>query len=87
MKAIRITIDELMLKAVDKLIRTRKATHSALIRAALQAEIGREKVREQEARHAAGYARKPVKTVEFDVWTQEQDWGRCETCRRASSAQ
>ena len=29
----------------------------------------------QEARHAQGYARKPVGKGEFDVWEKEQDWG------------
>jgi metal-responsive CopG/Arc/MetJ family transcriptional regulator len=75
MKTIQMTIDEPMLKVVDKLIRMRKTTRSAFIRSVLQAEIGREKVPEQEAQHAAGYARKPVKAGEFDIWDKEQDWG------------
>lgn len=75
MKTIQMTIDDRLLKIVDKLTRARKTTRSALIRAALEAEIRRDQMREQEARHAAGYARKPVKRGEFDVWLNEQTWG------------
>jgi hypothetical protein len=42
---------------------------------ALEAEIRRQRIREDEARHAEGYARKPVAPGEFDVWVNEQDWG------------
>ncbi len=75
MKTIQMTIDERLLKLVDKMSRARKTTRSAFIRLALEAEIQRQRVREQESRHAAGYARKPVAPGEFDVWNTEQDWG------------
>ena len=75
MKTIQMTIDERLLKLVDKLSRTRKTTRSAFIRGALEAEIRRERIREDEARHAQGYKRKPVAPDEFDVWFSEQDWG------------
>jgi predicted transcriptional regulator len=75
MKTIQMTIDERLLKLVDKLSRARKTTRSAFIRVALEAEIRRERTREEEARHIEGYARKPVVRGEFDVWTEEQDWG------------
>jgi metal-responsive CopG/Arc/MetJ family transcriptional regulator len=54
--------------------RTRKTTRSGFIRDALEAEIRRQRVREREARHAAGYARHTVMPGEFDVWHEEQDW-------------
>lgn len=75
MKTIQMTIDERLLKLVDKLSRARKTTRSAFIRDALEAEIRRQRVREEEARHAAGYARHPIESGEFDVWHEEQDWG------------
>ena len=75
MKTIQMTIDEQLLKLVDKMSRARHTTRSAFIRDALQAEIRREQVRENEMRHAQGYARKPVAPGEFDVWLDEQDWG------------
>lgn len=74
MKTIQMTIDERLLKLVDKLCRARKTTRSALIRQVLAAEIRREGVREHECRYAQGYARRPVVPGEFDVWVNEQDW-------------
>lgn len=74
MKTIQMTIDEKLLKAIDRLCRTRRTTRSALIRAALETELGRESVRAEESRHRAGYERHPVVAGEFDVWFDEQDW-------------
>jgi metal-responsive CopG/Arc/MetJ family transcriptional regulator len=75
MKTIQMTIDDRLLKLVDKMSRARNTTRSAFIRDALEAEISRSRIREEEARHAEGYARKPVIPGEFDVWVKEQDWG------------
>jgi metal-responsive CopG/Arc/MetJ family transcriptional regulator len=75
MKTIQMTIDDRLLKLVDKMSQARKTTRSAFIRDALEAEIQRERVREDEARHAEGYKRKPVAPGEFDAWISEQDWG------------
>lgn len=70
-----MTIDERLLRLVDKMTRARKTTRSAFIREALEAEIRRQRIRDEEVRHAEGYARKPVVPGEFDVWLGEQDWG------------
>jgi metal-responsive CopG/Arc/MetJ family transcriptional regulator len=75
MKTIQMTIDPLLLKAVDKLTRVRKTTRSAFIRSALEAELKRERINELEARHADGYLRRPPVPGEFDAWLDEQDWG------------
>lgn len=70
-----MTIDDRLLQLVDKMSRARNTTRSAFIRDALEAEIRRVRIREEEARHAKGYARKPVEQGEFDAWQNEQDWG------------
>lgn len=75
MKTIQMTIDERLLRLVDKISKARKTTRSAFIRDALEAEIRRQRIRENEMRHAEGYARAPVRAGEFDVWLNEQDWG------------
>ncbi len=75
MKTIQMTIDERLLKSVDKITRARKTTRSAFIRHALEAEILRQQIRDEEMRHAAGYAAQPVMPGEFDSWLGEQDWG------------
>jgi predicted transcriptional regulator len=75
MKTIQMTIDERLLRLVDKLARARKTTRSAFIRGALEAEIRRQRIRDAELCHAEGYARTPVAPGEFDHWLNEQDWG------------
>ncbi len=75
MKTIQMTIDDRLLRLVDKMSRARNTTRSAFIRDALEAEIRRARIREEETRHAEGYACKPVTPGEFDVWLNEQDWG------------
>ena len=75
MKTIQMTIDDRLLKLVDKMSRARNTTRSAFIRDALEAEIRRTRIRDAEARHAEGYARSPVAPGEFDAWVNEQDWG------------
>jgi metal-responsive CopG/Arc/MetJ family transcriptional regulator len=75
MKTIQMTIDERLLKLVDKMSRARKTNRSAFIRQALEAEIRRQRVREDEARHTEGYVRNPVAPGEFNAWLNEQDWG------------
>jgi len=74
-KTIQMTIDQQLLKLVDKLSRDRKTSRSAFIRDALEAEIRRQRVLADEIRHAEGYARQPVAPGEFDAWLSEQDWG------------
>lgn len=74
-KTIQITIGDRLLKMVDKMSRTRRTTRSALIRSALEAEIRRQHIRDEEVRHTEGYTRHPVTPGEFDVWLNEQDWG------------
>jgi metal-responsive CopG/Arc/MetJ family transcriptional regulator len=74
MKTIQMTIDERLLKLVDKMSRAQKTTRSAFIRDALEAKIRRRRTRENEVRHAEGYVREPVVPGEFDVWLSEQDW-------------
>jgi len=75
MKTIQMTIDERLLKLVDRLTRARKTTRSAFIRDALEAEIRRQRIRDEEARQVEGYTRTPVAPGEFDAWLNEQDWG------------
>jgi len=75
MKTIQMTIDERLLKLVDQLSRSRKTTRSAFIRVALEAEIRRQRLQEDETRHAQGYLKKPVVRGEFDIWHDELDWG------------
>jgi metal-responsive CopG/Arc/MetJ family transcriptional regulator len=72
MKTIRVAIRERLLKLVDSVSRARRTTRSAFVRHALDAEIRRQRIHEEEARHIEGYQRKPVALGEFTVWRGEQ---------------
>ena len=75
MKTIPVTIDDQLLKLVNKVSRARKTSRSAFICDALVAEISRKRIRDDEVRQAEGYGRKPIASSEFDLWVSEQDWG------------
>lgn len=75
MKTIQMTIDEPLLKEVDRAVEARRTTRSAFIREALEAALNRHRLAGLEERHARGYARHPVRKGEFDVWVAEQQWG------------
>jgi metal-responsive CopG/Arc/MetJ family transcriptional regulator len=74
MKTIQMTIDEPLLDEVDQMIHDLGTTRSAFIRDALQLALRQRRIAEMERQHAAGYARHPVESGEFDVWEAEQMW-------------
>ncbi|MFA5684849.1 MAG: ribbon-helix-helix domain-containing protein [Lysobacteraceae bacterium] len=74
MKTIQMTIDEPLLKAVDKAIRAKKISRSAFIRKAMVLALRHQAIEELEARHAEGYRKQPVKPGEFDAFADEQAW-------------
>ena len=82
MKTIQMTTDDRLLNLVDKMNRARKTTRSAFIRDALEAEIRRQQIREEEARHVEGYSRKPIVPGEFDVWSMSRTGAHRESRRR-----
>jgi len=75
MKTIQMTIDEPLLTAVDRTIAELHTTRSAFIREALEVALRRHDIRKLEQQHVQGYMQYPVTPDEFDVWTDEQQWG------------
>ena len=65
MKTIQITIDERPLKVMS---RARKSARSAFIRDALEAEIQRQKIREDEIHLTGDCTRKLVTPGAFELW-------------------
>lgn len=65
MKTIQITIDERPLKVMN---RARNFARSAFIRDALEAEIQRQQIREDEIRLTGDCTRKLVTPGAFEVW-------------------
>lgn len=76
MKTIQMTIDDDLLEKVDRATEQLQINRSAFIRAALQRALHHHQIEQLEQQHAAGYARVPITSGEFDLWEAEQQWGR-----------
>jgi metal-responsive CopG/Arc/MetJ family transcriptional regulator len=74
MRTVQMTLDEELVRQVDKAARRLKTTRSGFTRQALRDALKRQSTRELEQRHRRGYAEKPVKPGEFDLWSDEQVW-------------
>ena len=75
MKTVQMTLDDDLVKAVDRVVRKLKTTRSAFTRRALRDALEKVKVMQLEDSHRVGYGKHPVTEGEFDVWENEQDWG------------
>lgn len=74
MKTVQMTLDERLVREVDKLAKRIGTTRSAFTRRALRDALKRHRVEELERRHREGYTRKPAGRREFAVWEAEQAW-------------
>ncbi|MBI2088048.1 MAG: ribbon-helix-helix protein, CopG family [Deltaproteobacteria bacterium] len=74
MKTVQMTLDEDLVKAVDKAAKRLGTTRSGFARDALRSAIRKVQMMELERRHREGYRRKPVKHGEFSDWESEQVW-------------
>ena len=70
-----MTIDDDLVRTVDRVARDLHTTRSAFAREALQQAIERIETQRLEEKHRLGYLRKPAGTDEFHVWEKEQKWG------------
>ena len=75
MRTVQMTLDDDLVKAVDKVARKLRTTRSGFTRAALQKAIDEFNARRLEERHRQGYEKFPVAADEFSVWEDEQAWG------------
>ena len=75
MRTVRVTLDEELVEAVDRMAKQRGTTRSGFTREALRAALVRSKERELERKHREGYLRKPQKRGQFQMWEKEQVWG------------
>lgn len=70
-----MTLDDDLVKAVDRVSRQLHTSRSAFTRKALREALARHSLEQQERKHRKGYERQPVGTDEFSVWEKEQAWG------------
>lgn len=74
MRTVQMTLDEQLVEAVDRAAKTLGTSRSAFTRRALQDALRRLHQLQLEEKHRRGYARRPVRSGEFDVWEAEQAW-------------
>jgi metal-responsive CopG/Arc/MetJ family transcriptional regulator len=70
-----MTLDDDLVKAVDRVVKELSTNRSAFTRKALQYALNRHKIEKLEHKHRQGYERYPAGNDEFSVWESEQDWG------------
>jgi metal-responsive CopG/Arc/MetJ family transcriptional regulator len=75
MRTIKMTLDDDLVKAVDRVSKELCTTRSAFARKALRDALARHKVEQMERTHRRGYEEHPVADDEFSVWETEQAWG------------
>ena len=75
MRTVQMTLDEELVRAVDRVVKKLRTTRSAFTRRALRDALANEKTRLLETKHRRGYEREPVKEDEFLIWEDEQEWG------------
>lgn len=69
-----MTLEDALVKKVDRVAKRLGTTRSGFTRRALRETLSRLEVEEQEERHRRGYAAKPVSPGEFAGWESEQIW-------------
>lgn len=74
MKTIQMTLEENLIKQVDKTVKKLGTTRSAFTRLALKHELENLRIKQLELKQIEGYKNKPVKKNEFDIWEKEQAW-------------
>ena len=75
MKTIQMTLDEELVKAVDRIVKRLHTTRSAFARDALREALTKHNVARLEQKHRDGYTKRPIEEGEFNVWEDEQAWG------------
>ncbi|MCZ6623690.1 MAG: ribbon-helix-helix domain-containing protein [Deltaproteobacteria bacterium] len=74
MKTVQMTLDEDLVKAVDKAAKRLGTTRSGFAREALRSALRKVHIMELERKHREGYIHTPVKRGEFSDWESEQMW-------------
>ena len=75
MRTVQMTLDDDLVRDVDRVSEKLQTSRSAFTRDALREALARYSVTQQEEKHREGYRRHPVAADEFTVWEAEQDWG------------
>jgi Arc/MetJ-type ribon-helix-helix transcriptional regulator len=75
MRTIQMTLDDDLVKAVDRVSKELHTSRSAFTRKALREALARYNLEQLERKHQRGYKQNPVAAAEFSIWENEQAWG------------
>lgn len=75
MRTVQMTLDDDLVRSVDRVVKKIKTTRSAFTRDALRLSLTRFNIAELERRHQQGYKIQPINKAEFSIWEKEQAWG------------
>ena len=75
MKTVQMTLDEDLIRSVDKAAQQLHTTRSAFARAALRDALKKFIFTQMEKQHKKGYQGHPISQDEFSLWESEQVWG------------
>jgi metal-responsive CopG/Arc/MetJ family transcriptional regulator len=70
-----MTLDDDLVKAVDRVSKELSTSRSAFARKALRDAVARYNLEQLERKHRRGYEQHPVDSDEFSLWENEQAWG------------
>jgi len=70
-----MTIDDDLVKAVDRVSKQLNTSRSSFTRKALREALASYNLEQLERKHRQGYERHPVAADEFSIWETEQAWG------------
>jgi len=75
MRTVQMTLDDDLVKTVDRVSKELNTNRSAFTRKALREALSRYNLEQLECKHRQGYAQHPVTAEESSVWETEQAWG------------
>ena len=75
MRTVQMTMEDELIKTVDKIAKSLNTTRSAFTREALREAVHRHCIKELEEQHRQGYLRKPVTDDEFNINDADRVWG------------
>ena len=75
MTTIQMTLEEELLREMDRTVKKLRTTRSALIRDSIRQYLKTLHTQQLEARPRAGYSKQPVTKGEFNVSESDRRWG------------
>jgi len=72
---IQMTLEEELLREMDRTVKKLRTTRSALIRDSIRQYLKMIHIQQLETRHRAGYTKRPVVQAEFDMPDSDRSWG------------